>query len=86
MKVKEAISLLAYGTQYEIKGAFSGKIYHRTFINNPKNLDKYADQTVSDEPFYVTMMMRGHETNEWCFPVIGIWMSDYDLVKEREKQ
>lgn len=82
MKVREAINLLAYGTPYEIKGAYSGKIYHRSYVNSSKNLDKYAERDVTDAPFYTTMKTRGSDTNEWCIAVIGIWMYDYSLVKE----
>ena len=81
MTVNEAIKLLAYGTAYEIKGAYSGKIYHRSYINSSKNLDKYANRKVTDEPFYTDMRTRGSENNHWCIPVIGIWMNDYDLCR-----
>lgn len=83
MKVKDAISLLSYGTAYEIKGAYSGKIYHRSYINSSKNLDKYADQEVADAPFYVALVVRGAKySNEWCTAVVGIWMHDYDMRKD----
>ena len=52
MTVNEAIKLLAYGTAYEIKGAYSGKIYHKSYMNSSKNLDKYANMEVTDKPFY----------------------------------
>ena len=77
MTVNEAIKLLAYGTAYEIKGAYSGKIYHKSYINSSKNLDKYANMEVTDTPFYTDMRIRGSESNHWCVPVIGIWMHDY---------
>lgn len=38
MTVKEAIKLFAYGTAYEIKGAYSGKTYHKSYMNSSKNL------------------------------------------------
>jgi hypothetical protein len=79
MTVNEAIKLLSYGTSYEIKGAYSGKIYHRSYINSNKNLDKYANMEVIDAPFYADMRIRGGENNHWCIPVTGIWMDDYDL-------
>ena len=85
MSVKEAIELLSYGTAYEIRGAYSGKIYHKSYINSSKNLDKYADKEVTDEPFYTHLAMRGTNDNEWCFSVIGIWMYDYDLTKSKKK-
>lgn len=82
MTVNEAIKLLAYGTAYEIRGAYSGKIYHRSYINISKNLDKYANMEVTDEPFYTDLRLRGSESNHWCIPVIGIWMHDYDLCRK----
>jgi hypothetical protein len=85
MTIEEAIELLGYGTAYEIQGAYSGKIYHRSYVNTSKNLDKYFNREASDSPFYVTMAIKGNVTNKWCMPVIGIWMRDYDLAKEREK-
>lgn len=85
MTVGEAIKLLGYGTAYEIKGAYSGKVYH-TYLNSSKHLDKYADREVSDSPFYADMKFRGSDTNKWCIPIIGIWMHDYDLVKENRNE
>lgn len=84
MTVNEAIKLLAYGTAYEIKGAYSGKIYHKSYINSSKNLDKYANREVTDEPFFffTDMRLRGSDSNRWCIPVIVIWMQDYDLCRK----
>ena len=82
MTVNEAIKLLSYGAAYEIKGAYSGKIYHKSYLNSSKNLDKYANMGVTDEPFYTDMRIRGSENNHWCIPVIGIWMHDYDLSRK----
>lgn len=84
MTVKEAINMLSYGTAYELKGAYSGKVYHRSYTNNSKNLDKYADREVTDSPFFVRLVMRGSETNMWCIPVISIWMHDYDIARAIE--
>ena len=82
MKVKEAIKLLTSGTAYEIRGAYSGKIYHKSYMNSSKNLDKYANREVTDEPFYTDMRLRGSDINHWCIPVIVIWMHDYDLCRK----
>ena len=81
MTVNEAIKLFAYGASYEIKGAYSGKIYHKSYMNSSKNLDKYANREVTTEPFYADMRLRGSDDNHWCIPVIVIWMHDYDLCK-----
>ena len=79
MTVKEAIALLSYGTAYEIRGAYSGKTYHKSYANSSKNLDKYAEQEVTDAPFYTDMRMRGSDTNRWVIPIIVIWMHNYEL-------
>ena len=85
MKVKEAIALLAYGTPYEVRGAYSGKVYHRN-TNSSKNLDKYADREVTYSPFYVSMRTDKDEgIASYCRPIVGIWMHDYDLTKESKQ-
>lgn len=81
MTVREATSLLNYGTAYEIRGAYSGKTYHKSYLNSSKNLDKYADNKTADSPFYADLRMRGSDNNHWCIPVIVIWMNDYALCK-----
>jgi len=85
MSVREAIELLSYSTAYEIRGAYSGKIYHRSYVNSSKNLDKYVDREVTESPFYTHLAMRGSNNNEWCSSVVGIWMYDYDLVKSKKE-
>lgn len=84
MTVKEAVSLLHYGTRLEIKGAYSGKIYHSSSRNKKENLEKYYDEEVVSEPFYTTMHMSREK--DMCFPAIGIWMYDYNLQKNMKTQ
>ena len=84
MTVSQAIKLLDYGTTYEIRGAYSGKTYHRSYTNSSKNFDKYANMKVTDSPFYVDMRLRGSESNRWCVPIIVIWMYDYDLCRKEK--
>lgn len=81
MTVNEAIKLFSKA-EYEIRGAYSGKIYHKSHINSSKNLDKYANREVTDTPFYTDVRLRGTEGNYWCVPVIVIWMKDYDLCRK----
>ena len=83
MTVKEVINMLSCGTAYELKGAYSGKIYHRSYTNSSKNLDKYADREVTDSPLFAKLVMRGSETNMWYLPVVGIWMHDYDIARAK---
>ena len=82
MTVKEAIKLFSYGTVYEIRGAYSGKTYHKSYLNSSKNLDKYANREVTDNPFYADMILRGSVSNRWTSPIIVIWMHDYDLCRK----
>ena len=85
MKVKEAIGLLAYGTPYEVRGAYSGKVYHRN-TSSSKNFDRYADREVTNTPFYVSMRTDKNEgICSYCRPIVGIWMHDYDLAKESKQ-
>lgn len=86
MTVKEAIALLSYGTAYEIRGAYDGKTYHKSYVNSSKNLDKYAEQEVTAAPFYPDMRMRGSDTNRWIIPVIVVWMHDYELRRGKVGQ
>ena len=83
MTVKDIIELLAYGQLYEIRGAYSGKTYHKSYVNSKKNLEKYIDRKVPDTPLYTDMRIRGSDANHWCVSVIVIWMSDYDFSCER---
>lgn len=84
MTVKEVINLFTYNTAFEIKGAYSGKVYHKSYVNSNKNLEKYVDREVTDNPIYTDMRMRGSDTNHWCISVIVIWMYDYDLCHEND--
>lgn len=83
MKVKDIIKLFSYGQAFEIRGAYSGKTYHKSYINSNKSLEKYLDREVLDTPLYTGMRMRGTDTNHWCISVIVVWMSDYDLCKKK---
>lgn len=82
MKVGEAISLLSYGTSFEIKGSFSGKIYHRSWINQKKHAEQFYNETTPSNPFYATGRMSKVTGTAYFSPVIGIWMHDYDIVKK----
>ena len=83
MTIKDATDLLHYGTDFEIKGAYSGKIYHSTRRNKRENLEKYFEKEVADEPFYAKLAVD--KDLEYCRPMIGIWMHDYDLCHESKK-
>lgn len=83
MTVKAAVKLLQYGTDFEVKGAYSGKIYHSTRRNKRENLEKYLEKEVTDEPYYAKLTVD--KDLEYCRPIIGIWMYDYDLCHKDGK-
>ena len=83
MTIEEAVKLLHYGTDFEIKGAYSGKVYHSTRRNKRENLAKYSKEQVTDEPFYAKLTVD--KDLEYCRPIIGIWMYDYDLCRKGGK-
>ena len=84
MKVGETISLLSYGTNFEIKGSVSGKIYHRSWINKKKHAEQFYNETTISDPFYATGRIS-NITGTACFtPVIGIWMHDYNIVYKQK--
>lgn len=84
MKVKDIISMFSYGQPFEIRGAYSGKTYHKSYVNCEKNLQKYLDMEVNNKPICSDMRIKGSDTNHWCISVIVIWMHDYDMCKQRE--
>lgn len=87
MTVKEMVALIGYGSAYEIRGAYSGRIYHRSYNNGGSNLAKYSENAVTDTPLYTTLRLRGDDvSNGWCVPVIGIWMDDYDIARRKGKR
>lgn len=84
MKVKDITGILQYGQAFEIRGAYSGKTYHKSYLNNERNLQKYLDEEVAEKPIYSDMRIRGSDTNHWCISVIVVWMHDYNMCKQRE--
>lgn len=78
MTVKEAINLLAYGQAFYIQGAYSGKIYHKSYVHKHEHLEKYLCESVNDTPFFTDLYTPKQKYgNAYTYPVIGIWMSDY---------
>lgn len=84
MTVKDIIGMFSYGQPFEIRGAYSGKTYHKSYVNGDKNLQKYLDREVDNTPIYSDMRVRGSDTNHWSISVIVVWMYDYDMCKQRE--
>lgn len=85
MKVREAINLLCYGEEFYIKGAYSGKIYHKSYENKKEHLEKFLDKTVPDTPFFTDVYTSKRKYGRvYTYPVIGIWMSDFYLCHPEE--
>lgn len=85
MTVREAINLLAYGTPFYIRGAYSGKIYHKSYENKKEHLEKFLDESVSLEPFFTDLYTpKAKYSQAYTYPVIGIWMSDYYICHPEE--
>ena len=87
--VREAIKLFSYGQEFYIKGAYSGKIYHKSYENKKEHLEKYLDERVSENPFFTDLYTPKRKYGTaYTYPIIGIWMSDYyichpeELIKE----
>ena len=87
MKVRDALSLLSYGTDYEIKGSHSGKIYHKSWLNKKDHVERFYDEIVKDDPFYCGIRISNTTgIGEWARPVIGIWMHDYYLCNPKDRE
>ena len=85
MTVKEAIGLLAYGEVFYIKGAYSGKTYHKSFENKKEHLEKFLDEHVSNPTFFTDLYTpTGKYGRAYTYPIIGIWMSDYYICHPEE--
>lgn len=87
MTVKEAIEMLAYGEAYEIKGAHSGKIYHRSWVNKKEHAEQFFEEEAIKDPFYSGIRTNKRKFDHaWCHPYIGIWMHDYYICHPEERR
>ena len=85
MTVREAIKLFSYGQEFYIKGAYSGKIYHKSYENKKEHLEKYLDERVSENPFFTDLYTPKRKYGTaYTYPIIGIWMSDYYICHPEE--
>ena len=85
MTVREAIKLFSYGQEFYIKGAYSGKIYHKSYEDKKEHLEKYLDERVSENPFFVDPCApKKKYGTAYTYSVIGIWMSDYYICHPEE--
>lgn len=81
MTVKDIIALIGHNNAYEIRGAYSGKYWYKSYYHSNKKLERLLDREVTDKPIYTHLVKRGDDMNEWVIPVIVIWMYDIDLVE-----
>lgn len=84
MTVKDAVFMIS-DSPFELKGSYSGKVYHKSYLNSQKNFEKYAKFEVIDRPFYPDIRLVGNEYNHRAVGVIVIWMCDYDICKSKER-
>ena len=85
MTVREVIKLFSYGQEFYIKGAYSGKIYHKSYENKKEHLEKYLDERVSENPFFTDLYTPKRKYGTaYTYPIIGIWMSDYYICHPEE--
>ena len=85
MTVREAIKLFSYGQEFYIKGAHSGKIYHKSYENKKEHLEKYLDERVLENPFFTDLYTPKRKYGTaYTYPIIGIWMSDYYICHHEE--
>lgn len=85
MTIREAIKLFSYGQEFYIKGAYSGKIYHKSYENKKEHLEKYLDERVSENPFFTDLYTQKRKYGTaYTYPIIGIWMSDYYICHPEE--
>lgn len=76
MTVKDAISLLAYGEDYYLIGAKSGKILFHSRRNKKARLEMFTDKEVYDTPFFGDFYRPPTKYGKpYTYPIIGIWVS-----------
>ena len=82
MTVKDAIDLLFYGTAFFLEGAYSGKVYHRSWINTKEHLRQFYDIPVYSSPFFADINpQRNKYASTYSIGVIGIYIHDRMLAK-----
>lgn len=75
MTVREAISLLSYGTHWQLVGARTGKKLCNKW-NKEKTREKYMDKPVTSEPFKADFYVsKNIPFTEYVKPMISIWVS-----------
>ncbi len=85
MTIKEAVSMLAYGEGFYLKGAYSGKVYYKSWANRKELFEKYENETASESPFFTDLYTNKRKYDKaYTYPVIGIWMSDYYICHPEE--
>lgn len=85
MKVKDAIDLLFYGTAFFLKGAYSGRVYHRSWVNTKEHLKQFYNIPVHSSPFFADINPQRNKYAPTCgIGVIGIYIHDRELC-EKEK-
>lgn len=87
MKVSEVLSMLSYGQAYEIMGAYSGKVYHRSWLNKKEHVKPFLDENVIETPIQACMRVKKYDDkNLKCDVYSRIWMKDYHFFHQEEER
>lgn len=73
MIIKDVLNLLAYGTQYELIGARTGKTLCSSWNNKKEYIARFHDCIVSDTPIFPSL--RIFTDNKCVYPIVAIWVS-----------
>jgi len=83
MTVKEAVECLAYGENFYLKGAHSGKILYHSRHNKKERLERFYEWETTRECFFSSLYTPNREyEKQYALPIIGIWVHDYGRTKE----
>lgn len=82
MTVKEAVECLAYGEDFYLKGAYSGKVLYHSRRNKKERLERFYEWETTRECFFTDLYTPNQKyAKPYTFPIIGIWVSDYGRTK-----
>ena len=73
MKVKDALESLAYGVEYKLIGAKTGKTLARSWRNKISFIEKYYG--CESRGIYPGIRTIDNYANEIYYPIICIWVS-----------
>lgn len=70
---------------FELRGAHSGRVYHKSLYNARRHLEQFLDWGVRG--LYPTQDLTPPSYGTpHAIPVLGIWVRDYDYAQAKEKE